>query len=131
MGADREAVRHSSCCSEVGHLTDYFHTIAATGSPEEALAAFYAFESQVPRVAQEKACGLRKWYAADEKTCRYFTLHATADVHHANVWRELLARFVEAHPQCARRALDAAETAARALWNALDGIEVARPARAA
>lgn len=98
MGANREAIRHSSCCSEVSHLTDHFRAIAVSGSPEETLAAFYAFESQVPRVAQEKACGLREWYAADEKTCGYFTLHATADVYHANVWRELLARCVEAHP---------------------------------
>jgi len=131
MGADRGAVRHSSCCSRVADLTDHFEAVASSGHREEALAAFYAFESQVPRVAQEKARGLREWYAADETTCRYFTLHATADVHHANVWRELLARRVEADPQCAGRALDAAETAAKALWNALDGIEAERLARAA
>ena len=87
--------------------------------------------SQVPRVAQEKARGLRESYAADEKTCRYFTLHATADVHHANVWKQLLARRVEADPQGAEAALDAAESAARALWTALDGIEAERLARAA
>jgi pyrroloquinoline-quinone synthase len=131
MGADRQAVRDSSCCSAVGDLTDHFHSVAANGKPEEALAAFYAFESQVPRVAQEKARGLREWYAADEKACRYFTLHATADVYHANVWRELLARGVEADPQCAGAALDAAESAARALWAALDGIEAERLARGA
>lgn len=131
MGADREGVRQSSCCSSVRRLADHFQSVAAAGKPEEALAAFYAFESQVPRVAQEKARGLREWYAADEKTCRYFTLHATADVYHANVWRELLAQRVEANPQCAGAALDAAETAARTLWGALDGIEADRLARAA
>jgi pyrroloquinoline-quinone synthase len=131
MGADREAVRHSSCCAEVDRLTEHFRTVASSGGPEEALAAFYAFESQVPRVAQEKARGLREWYAADEATCRYFTLHATADIHHANVWRQLLARRVQADPDCAGRALAAAETAARALWTALDGVEAERLARAA
>jgi pyrroloquinoline-quinone synthase len=131
MGADRGAVRTSSCCSEVAGLTDHFQTVATSGSAEQALAAFFAFESQVPRVAQEKARGLRAWYAADEKTCGYFTLHATADIRHANIWRELLARRVEADPQCAGLALDAAETAAGALWTALDGIEAERVARAA
>jgi pyrroloquinoline-quinone synthase len=131
MGADRETVRRSSSISEVADLTAHFRTAAACGRPEEALAAFYAFESQVPRVAQEKARGLREWYSADEKTCRYFTLHATADVHHASVWRQLLARRIEADPQCAGAALDAAETAAKALWTALDGIESSRLARAA
>lgn len=131
MGADREAVRQSSCCSEVATLTDHFEAVSSTGKPEEALAAFYAFESQVPRVAQAKARGLREWYAADEKTCGYFTLHATADVYHANVWRELLTRRITADPQCAGTALDAAESAAKALWTALDGIEAERAVRAA
>jgi pyrroloquinoline-quinone synthase len=131
MGADREAVRQSPCCTEVAKLTDHFRNVAASGSPEEALAAFYAFESQVPRVAQEKARGLREWYSADEKTCRYFTLHATADVFHANVWREMLTRRVEAEPPCADAALVAAESAARSLWTALDGIEAQRLARTA
>lgn len=131
MGADRAAVRRSPCCSQVTQLTDHFEAIAAGGTTEEALGAFYAFESQVPRVAQEKARGLRAWYGADEKTCGYFTLHATADVFHANVWRELLARRVAANPQSAPSALDAAEAAAKALWTALDGIEAERLERAA
>jgi pyrroloquinoline-quinone synthase len=131
MGADRESVRRSSCCPEVKKLTDHFRAVADNGSPAAALATFYAFESQVPRVAQEKARGLREWYGAGEKTCRYFTLHATADVYHANVWRELLGRCVEADPASAGAALDAAETAAKALWTALDGIEAERLARAA
>ena len=36
----------------------YFHRTASEGTQAEALAAFYAYESQVPRVAQEKARGL-------------------------------------------------------------------------
>lgn len=131
MGAERATVRKSPCCSEVANLTDHFRTVAGSGTPEEALAAFYAFESQVPRVAQEKARGLRDWYAADEKTCRYFTLHATADVYHAKVWRELLTKQVAANPDCAPAALDAGEAAAKALWTALDGIEAQRLQRAA
>ena len=131
MGADREAVRGSDCCQAMGDLTSHFQRVASTGTPEAALATFYAFESQVPRIAREKARGLREAYGADEGTCRYFTLHATADVHHANVWKQLLARRVEADPQCAETALDAAEAAAHALWTALDGIEEERLARAA
>jgi pyrroloquinoline-quinone synthase len=131
MGADRNEVRESSPCPAVEHMTNHFQNVAANGTPEEALASFYAFESQVPRVAEEKARGLRKWYAADEKTCGYFTLHATADVYHANVWRKLLARQFEVDSHCASAVLDAAETAAKALWTALDSIEAERLARAA
>src|SRR5436853_377598 len=69
-----------------------FRRIAREGSSAEALAAFYAYESQVPRVAKEKARGLKEMYGADSKTCRYFTLHTTADVRHSQVWKELLSK---------------------------------------
>jgi pyrroloquinoline-quinone synthase len=116
---------------EIGQLTEHFYRVASESSPEEALAAFYAYESQVPRVAQEKERGLREMYAADDKTCGYFTLHATADVYHSRVWRKQLEKHVDAHPECADAALDAAENAAKMLWRALDGIESRRMAVAA
>ena len=111
---------------EVRKLISWFHRIASDGTPEEALAAFYAYESQVPRVAQEKDRGLRELYGADEKTRSYFTLHATADIHHANVWRTQLEKRVKANPETAERALAAAETAAKGLWRVLDGFEARR-----
>lgn len=116
---------------EVKQLTEFFHRIAQEGSLEEALAAFYAYESQVPRVAQEKARGLREMYGADEKTCGYFTLHTSADVYHTRVWKQQLAKRLKEHPDEAEKALDAAETAAKALWQALDGIEARRTTQAA
>jgi pyrroloquinoline-quinone synthase len=106
----------------------YFHGVASEGTPEEALAAFYAYESQVPRVAQEKARGLREMYSADEKTCGYFTLHATADVFHSNTWKQQLEKQLQANPEAAEKALEAGETAAKSLWRALDGIEARRTA---
>jgi pyrroloquinoline-quinone synthase len=121
----------SHAAPELRELTDWFHSIAGDGAPEEALAAFYAYESQVPRVAAEKARGLREMYAADEKTCAYFTLHTTADVYHSRVWRNQLGKFVCDNPEAADRALAAGETAAKKLWQALDEIEAGRLARAA
>ncbi len=116
---------------ELKNLISHFHQIAREGAPEEALAAFYSYESQVPHVASEKARGLRDMYGADQKTCGYFTLHTTADVYHSNVWCNQLERIVEDNPAAEQRALAAAENAAKALWNALDGIEAARMSRAA
>ena len=116
---------------EVAGLMAYFHRVASEGTPEEALAAFYAYESQVPRVAQEKARGLREMYGADEKTCGYFTLHAIADVHHSKVWRQQLEKQLAANPEAAEKALEAGEAAAKSLWQALDGIEARRVAKAA
>ena len=130
MGADRSLRGHQPV-AEISALLAHFNRVASEGTPEEALAAFYAYESQVPRVAVEKERGLRSMYGADDQTCGYFTLHATADVFHSNVWRKQLEKQVEANPAVAENALNAAEAAARKLWEALDGIESRRTAMAA
>ncbi len=127
MGSSRNLEWHSPV-AEIRQLIRYFQRVASEGLPEEALAAFYAYESQVPRIATEKEQRLREMYGADDKTCGYFTLHAEADVHHARVWRGLLEKRIAAHPEAADAALDAAENAARALWQALDGIDSRRNA---
>jgi pyrroloquinoline-quinone synthase len=130
MGASRAMIK-CKAVPAVKQLTAFFTRIACDGAPEEALAAFYAYESQVPRVAREKTRGLREMYGADERTCAYFTLHTTADVLHSRVWRQQLAKALRADPLSAGKTLAAAEAAARALWQALDGIEEWRRARTA
>jgi pyrroloquinoline-quinone synthase len=129
MGSTRNLEWHTPV-AEVRQLVRHFQQVANDASPEEALAAFYAYESQVPRIAQEKEKGLRDLYKADHKTCGYFSLHATADVYHSRVWKKQLEKRIAANPEVADRALDAAETAARMLWEALDGIEARRTATA-
>jgi pyrroloquinoline-quinone synthase len=130
MGAARAAYGHKAV-PEVKELVKRFTQVAENGAPAEALAAFYAYESQVPRVATEKERGLRERYGADERATRYFTLHATADVYHANVWRDQLGKQVGENPEASEKALNSAESAAKALWTALDGIEARRTAKAA
>jgi len=130
MGA-RRYMRWHVPLAEVRELMRHFHDVASEGTPEEALAAFYVYESQVPRVAKEKERGLREMYGADDKTCGYFSLHATADIYHSNIWRKQLENRLAANPEAAQAALDAAESTARMLWQALDGIEAKRAAVAA
>jgi len=130
MGGSRDATGTAQVPA-MRNLIASFHIVAREGAPEEALAAFYAYESQVPRVAVEKARGLKEMYGADEKTSGYFMLHTTADVYHSRVWRNQLERLVENNPAAEQRAFAAAESAAKVLWSALDGIEAVRIARAA
>ncbi|MGA1984854.1 MAG: iron-containing redox enzyme family protein [Candidatus Sulfotelmatobacter sp.] len=127
MGSSRNLEWHSPV-KEIRQLIRYFHEVASEGTPEDALAAFYTYESQVPRIAKEKERGLRETYGADDKTCGYFSLHATADVYHSNVWRKQLEKRIAAHPETADAALNAAEKTARMLWKALDGINARRMA---
>ncbi|MBV9572674.1 MAG: iron-containing redox enzyme family protein [Acidobacteriales bacterium] len=129
MGGSRDAEKKP--IREIEELVAFFDEMAGFGLPEEALAAFYAYESQVPRVAGAKAQGLREMYGANEATCAYFALHTTADVLHSQVWRRRLAELVQDHRKAQEAALASAENAAKALWRALDGVEQLRMARAA
>jgi len=131
MGASREQAATAEPPSEIAGLIAHFARVAREGSAAEALAAFFAYESQVPRLAREKARGLREMYGADARTCGYFTLHAVADVHHANVWRGQLSSLLAGDEAMREPALAAAENAARCLWRALDGIERERQRRLA
>ena len=126
MGARAEHAR--PVLQEIKALVQHFNDVASQGTAEEALAAFYTYESQVPRIATEKERGLRAWYGADDRTCSYFTLHQTADVYHAQVWRKLLEKQVAANPAVAEKALASGEAAAASLWGALDGMESRRQA---
>lgn len=126
LGASRNEVRRRQPLPEVRELIGRFRRVAREGSTAEALAAFYAYESQVPRVAKAKADGLAERYGADAKTRGYFTLHQAADVRHSQVWRELLVAEVAAHPEETGSALTEGETTAHALWRVLDGMEARR-----
>jgi pyrroloquinoline-quinone synthase len=129
LGASRNLDWHQPV-RQVRELVRHFHRVASEGSAEEALAAFYTYESQVPGMAREKERGLRQTYGADDKTCGYFSLHATADLYHSQVWRTQLEKRIAAHPQAAKVAFHAAEDTAKKLWQALDGIEARRRAAA-
>jgi pyrroloquinoline-quinone synthase len=131
MGDSRADAKAGEPVAEIAELIEHFRRVAREAPEAEALATFYAYESQVPRVAKEKARGLREMYGADAKTCGYFTLHTTADVYHANVWRDQLNKVVNGDADAQERALASAETAAQGLWRALDGIERERQQRVA
>ena len=122
MGASREDVPHTSPCPTTAAMIATFREIAAKRSPLAALGAFYAYESQVARIAGPKAQGLREMYCADESTCSYFTLHSTWDVHHSNVWAEQIDNGMKDGESKADEIVAAVEDAARAMWNTLDGI---------
>jgi pyrroloquinoline-quinone synthase len=129
MGSSRNLEWHSPV-PEIRELIRYFHKVSSDGTPEEALAAFYAYESQVPRIATDKERGLREIYGADDKTCGYFSLHVAINQDHSKIWRRQLEQRIALHPELSNAALDAAENTARMLWKALDGIDARRSAMA-
>jgi pyrroloquinoline-quinone synthase len=123
MGASSEDIVDHEPIVEIQQLIDGFKNVVKNGTTAEALAALYAYESQVPRVATEKERGLKEQYGADDRTSYYFTLHKSFDVLHSKTWLEQLAKEVGTDEAVQEAALNAAEKAAKSLWNALDGVE--------
>jgi pyrroloquinoline-quinone synthase len=61
---------------------------------EEAVAAMYAYEMELPKISRSKIDGLKKLYGMDsEDATKYFEIHEEADMRHAQVWREILQRI--------------------------------------
>ena len=101
-------------------LVDTFQQISEQGTPTEAVAAFYAYESQVPEIATRKIDGLRRFYDITEpRSLAYFAVHEEADVRHRQAWRTRLAQQSGVDTEAV---LHGAERALRALWGALDAV---------
>ena len=61
---------------------------------EEAVAAMYAYEMELPKISRSKIDGLKKFYGIDsEDGTKYFEVHEEADVRHAQIWREILQKI--------------------------------------
>jgi pyrroloquinoline-quinone synthase len=67
---------------------------------EEAVAAMYAYEAELPKISRSKIDGLKRFYGMDsEDATKYFEIHEEADVRHAQVWREILQKIPEERRQ--------------------------------
>ena len=120
LGENEQAVRSQGLNPETKGLIDTFRRLSRQ-SYASGLGALYAYESQFPGVATAKIEGLVDRYGiSDEETLRFFRVHATADVEHSAVCRELLDRLPEEQKA---EAIAAGEELAGALWNFLSGVE--------
>jgi pyrroloquinoline-quinone synthase len=126
LGADTAKLRDRKPLPKTQQLVDIFLELARSGSEAEALAAFYAYQSQAWRLAAHKAAALRNHYGINEDFLDYFVCCGESTVRHANVWRKQLFKIVDNDPSAITYALIAAELASKALWRALDGIRARR-----
>jgi pyrroloquinoline-quinone synthase len=120
VGATDEQLDTAAPLPGFATLLDIFQEFSRNGTLPQVVAAFYAYESQVPEIAGEKIAGLQKFYGITEQPALdYFTVHQEADVRHRAAWREWLEQQSGAADQ---EILDAAERALKALWGALDAV---------
>ena len=120
LGVSEEEVTSSDSLPGTKHVVEKFREICAGRGVAEAVAALYAYESQVPEIATTKIDGLKKFYGITEPAgLAYFEVHEEADKEHRASWRgwlETNANGDEAEIlQSTNEALDA-------LWGALSAV---------
>ena len=104
---------------ETKNLIDTFRSVCGERSTAEALAALYAYESQIPAICESKIDGLKKHYGfSDPKDYEYFSVHIEADREHSAAEREMLKidnNSFDSVRASVNRVLDA-------LWEMLSGV---------
>ena len=88
----------------------------------EGAAALYAYESQVPRIAEEKIRWLEEFYGIhSNKALRFFKVHAELDKKHGAIWKILVKKHATT-PDLLIRAKESAQQTATILWKMFDGM---------
>lgn len=91
LGVSKSEVDAARPWPETQHLIDTFRAACGNAGVPAGVAALYAYESQIPAVAESKIRGLRAFYGiADASSLEYFAVHEAADREHSAVERDLL-----------------------------------------
>lgn len=108
--------RHKNYALE---LKDTFMNLCRS-SFEEAIAALYAYESQIPEIATAKIEGLKQNYGiTDEKALAFFKVHEKADVYHSQACEKIISFIAPEHEE---KVLAATEATTKALWSFLTAV---------
>ena len=93
LGLSRNEVKKNTPKESIKHVVKVFMQ-AARSSYAEGLASLYAYEYQVPEVAETKIKGLKEHYnTKDERSLSFFEVHREADVHHRKQCEQADRRF--------------------------------------
>jgi pyrroloquinoline-quinone synthase len=121
LGISEANVQKAEPWPETKKLVDTFRSVCGDTSTAEALAALYAYESQIPEICESKIGGLKRHYGVtDPEHYDYFTVHIEADREHSAAERKMLNAHVtkenfKSVKASVNRVLDA-------LWEMLSGV---------
>ncbi|PIS10937.1 MAG: pyrroloquinoline quinone biosynthesis protein PqqC [Bdellovibrio sp. CG10_big_fil_rev_8_21_14_0_10_47_8] len=119
LGLSREEVKTIQPRSAVQQVEKTFSDFALQSLPA-ALGSLYAYECQVPEVAESKIEGLKKNYQLqDDRSLAFFEVHRTADIAHRQSLLSLIENLSPAERQEAQQAADAS---AQVLWDFLTDV---------
>lgn len=122
LGVGDDEIDTAAPLAGLAALDETYDRIAREGSVPAAIAAFYAYEAQIPEIAAEKIKGLKDHFGVtDREGLAYFGVHARADKVHRAQWR----RALEGLPVSdSDEVLSAVEDGLKALWSALDACNI-------
>jgi len=121
LGLTRQEVFETKAWPETKDLIETFRLVCRGRGTTAGVAALYAYESQIPAIAEAKIEGLRKFYGIDEEGgLAYFTVHREADRAHAGVERHLLASLLNESNM--ESVTGSVERVLEALWELLSGV---------
>jgi len=113
IGVARDDVKSAPRNAATQNLVDMYREVTTESPVAEGVAAIYAYERQVPEVAQTKIDGLKRHYGVDDAAAlRFFVIHGVLDIEHSGHEREMLGELAagqdaEAISSTTQRALDA------------------------
>ncbi len=120
IGVDRQDVLEARRNEATQALVQTYVDAARDAPVAAGVAAVYAYERQVPSVAQAKIDGLRQRYGiADSRTLGFFETHSVLDVGHSEAERRIVA---DLGPENEDEVLKATESALEAWWGFLDAV---------
>jgi len=122
IGVARDDVESAEPNPATRRLLDTYRR-ASRGAPVSAgVAAVYAYEAQVPRVAHAKVAGLREHFGiADGPALEFFEVHGELDIEHSAAERRIVA---QAPDDEAEEILEATAEALDAWWDFLTAVDV-------
>jgi pyrroloquinoline-quinone synthase len=120
-GLSREEVINTELWTETETLIRTFRLACRAGSVAQGLAALYAYESQIPKVAESKIAGLESFYGMNTPgALAYFRVHIEADREHSRVERQLLESTLNAEDS--RDVAESVDAVLDSLWGLLSGV---------
>ena len=123
LGVSREEVNNADLLHSTMESVEILKHLTQSSDFRLGIAALYAYESQIPAVAETKRLGLQSMFGiTDQRGLDFFSIHETADLGHRQVEKSILGRScLDEQSQC--NVLAAASTASEALWKFLDGMQ--------
>lgn len=125
LGLTRDEVKNAELLPSTVNSVNRLKALTQSEDYRLGVAALYAYESQIPEVAQTKRSGLADFYGIkDDRAVSFFTVHEAADEWHRETELKVLTDACDGDAD--REAVtQSAGEAAKALWDFLTGVQTA------